>query len=78
MLYNYDSNAILAETLRIRQGPELLKAHAKIIKYLQTRGFRPRVYWLENEASSAMKTYNQTNNIEDQLVLPHMHRRNAA
>ena len=78
MLYNYASNAILTEALKTRQGPKLLKAYAKIIKYLQTCGFHPRVHWLENEASSAMKTYDQTNHIKYQLVLPHMHRRNTA
>ena len=61
-----------------RQGPKLLKAYDKIIQYLQTRGFHPRVHWLENQASNAMKTYDKTNNIEYQLVPPLMHRRNAA
>lgn len=73
VLYDYDSNAILTEALKTRKGPELLKAYAKIIKYLQTRGFHRRVHWLDNEASSAMKTYDQTNHIEYQLVPPHMH-----
>ena len=78
VLYDYDSNAILTEALKTRQGPELLKAYSKIIKYLQTRGFHLRVHWLDNESSSAMKTYDQTNHIDYQLVPPHMHRRNAA
>ena len=73
VLYNYDSNAILTEALKTRQGPELLKAYTKIIKYLQMRGFHPRLHWLDNEASSAMKTYDQKNHIEYQLVPPHMH-----
>ena len=78
MLYDYDSNVILTEALKTRQGPELLKAYAKIIKYLQARGFHTRVHWLDNEASSAMKTYDQKNHIEYQLVPPHMHQRNVA
>ena len=73
VLYDYDSNEIMTEALKTRQGPKLLKAYAKIIKYLHTRGFHPRVHWIDNEASNAMKTYDQTNHIEYQLVPPHMH-----
>ena len=71
-MYDYDSNTILTEALKTRQGPEILKAYAKIIQYLQDRGFHPQVHWLDNEASNAMKTYNQANHIEYQLVTPHM------
>ena len=78
MLYDYDSNAILTEALKTRQGPKILKAYTKIIQYLQDRGFRPIVHWFDNEASNDMKTHNQTNHIEYQLVLPHMHQCNAA
>ena len=77
-MYDYKSNAILTEALKTIQGPEILKAYAKIIQYLQDRGFHPQVHCLDNEASNVMKTYNQTNHIEYQLVPPHMHRRNAA
>ena len=78
VLYDYESNAIITEALKTRQGPEILKAYAKIIQYLKGRGFHPRVHWLNNKASNAMKTYDQANQIEYQSVLPHMHRRNAA
>ena len=78
VLYYYDSNTILTKSLKTRQCPEILKAYAKIIQYLQGCGFHPRVHWLDNKASNAMKTYDQANQIEYQLVLPHMHRRNAA
>ena len=57
VLYDYESNAILTEALKIRQGPKILKAYAKIIQYLQDYGFHPRVHWLDNEACNAMKTY---------------------
>ena len=78
VIYYYDSNAIMTEVMKTRQGPKLLKAYAKIIKYLQTCIFHLIVHWIDNEASSAMKTYDQTNHIDYQLVPPHMHRRNAA
>ena len=62
-MYGYDSNAIITEALKTRQGPEIIKAYAKIIHYLQDSGFHPRVHWIYNEASNAMKTYDQTNQI---------------
>ena len=72
VLYNYDSNAILTEALKTRQGPEILKAYAKIIQYLQDRGLHLQVHCLDNEASNPMRTYDHTNQIEYQLVPPHM------
>ena len=78
VLYEYESNAILTEALKTRKGTKILKAYAKIIQYLQNRVFHPRFHWLDNEASNATKTYNQTNQIEYQLVPPHMHRHNDA
>ena len=77
-MYNYDSNVILTVALKTRQGPKIIKAYAKIIQYLQERGFHPRVHWLDNEASNAMKTHDQTNHIGYELVPLHMHKRNAA
>ena len=78
VLYDYASNAIITEALKTRQGTKILKAYAKIIQYLQDRGFHPQVNFLDNEAFNAMKTYDQTNQIEYKLVPPHMHLHNAA
>jgi hypothetical protein len=36
------------------------------------------MHWLDNKASNLLKTYNQEQQIEYQLVPPHIHRRNAA
>jgi hypothetical protein len=41
------------------------------------RGYKPQTHWLDNEASNALKNYNQTEGITYQLVPPHNHRRNA-
>jgi hypothetical protein len=48
------------------------------VKYLHNRGFRPKIHWLDNEASEELKQFNKSKQIEFQLVPPHMHRRNAA
>ncbi len=78
VLYDYDSNAILTEPLKNRAGGEILRAYTKLCNYLSVRGFKPKTHWLDNEASTALKTFNRAHHIEYQLVPPHMHRRNAA
>jgi hypothetical protein len=71
--YDYDSNAILTEPLKNRQGAEILRAYTKIIDYLKIRGFKPDHHWLDNETSQAMKTFDRANAIQLQLVPPHIH-----
>jgi hypothetical protein len=78
VLYEYDTNAILTEALNNRTAPEILRAYKKLVKYLYNRGFRPKIHWLDNEASDELKQFNNSNQLEFQLVPPHMHRRNAA
>jgi hypothetical protein len=78
VLYDYDTNAILTEAIKNRTATEIMRAYQKLFSYLQTRGFRPKTHWLDNEASNLLKQFNKTNNVDFQLVPPHMHRRNAA
>ena len=78
VLYDYDTNGILTEPLKNRTGGEILRAYQKLHAYLTNRGFRPRTHWLDNEASAALKQFNHQQQVEYQLVPPHMHRRNAA
>jgi hypothetical protein len=78
VLYEYNTNAILTEALKSRTATEMLHAHTKLCNYLKTRGFQPKIHWLDNEASAMLKQYNTENHIDYQLVPPHMHRRNAA
>jgi hypothetical protein len=78
VLYEYDTNAILMEALHNRTAPKILRAYKKLVKYLHNRGFRPKIHWLDNEASDELKQFNNSNQLEFQLVPPHMHRRNAA
>ena len=55
-----------------------MKAYTKQVEHLTHRGYRPWVYWLDNEASDRLKKYNKQKDIEYQLVPPHIHRINAA
>jgi hypothetical protein len=78
VLYDYDSNAILAEPIKSRQQDELLRAYTKLILYLKTRGLTPKLQRLDNECSTAMKAEMDTQEIDWQLTPVGIHRRNAA
>jgi hypothetical protein len=78
LLYDYDSNDILAEPIKSRQQDELLRAYKQLIQHLQQRGLTPKLQRLDNECSAAMKTEMDAQNIDWQLTPVGIHRRNAA
>jgi hypothetical protein len=78
ILYDYDSNAILAQPMKDRTSPELLKAFQVMEQELVASGLRPKLMKLENEASKLLKMYLHQQNITFQLVPPYIHRRNSA
>jgi hypothetical protein len=57
---------------------EWLKPYEHIHQELTSRGFKPKLQTLDNEASSALKSLLTENDVEYQLVPPHCHRHNAA
>jgi hypothetical protein len=78
ILYDYDSNAILAKTIKDRTAPELLRAFQVMEQELVARGLKPKLMKLDNEASKLLKMYLHQQNIIFQLVPPYIHRRNSA
>jgi hypothetical protein len=78
ILYDYDSNAILAKPIKDRTAPELLKAFQIMEQVLVARGLKPKLMKLDNEASKLLKTYLHQQDITFQLVPPYSHRRNSA
>ena len=78
ILYCYDSNAILAEPIKSRSQHEILQAYKKLHQELTTRGHRPQLQRLDNEASNLLKQEMTRLGVSWQLVPPHSHRRNAA
>jgi hypothetical protein len=78
ILYDYDSNAILAQPIKDRTAPELLKAFQFMEQELVARGLKPNLMKLDNEASKLLKTYLHQQDITFQLVPPYSHRRNSA
>ena len=78
VVYDYDSNMIFAEPMKSRSGPDHLAAYKNIHALLTSRGLRPQLQRLDNEASTQLKTFLSDNQVDFQLVPPHAHRRNSA
>jgi hypothetical protein len=78
ILYDYDSNAVLAQTIKDRTAPELLKAFQFMEQELVARGLKSKLMKLDNEASKLLKSYLHQQDITFQLVPPYIHRRNSA
>jgi hypothetical protein len=78
ILYDYDSNAILAQPIKYRSAPELLKAFQFMEQELVARGLKQKLMKLDNEASKLLKTYLHQQDITFPLVPPYSHRRNSA
>jgi hypothetical protein len=78
ILYDYDSNAILAQPIKDRTAPELLRPFQVMEQELVAQGLKPKLMKLDNEASKLLKMYLHHQNITCQLVPPYSHRRNSA
>jgi hypothetical protein len=78
VLYNRDSNDILAERMKNLTDREMVRAFKHLHTYLCDRGLRPKLQKLDNEAWAALQHAMREEAIDYQLVPPHVHRRNAA
>jgi hypothetical protein len=78
ILYDYDSNSILAQPIKYRTAPELLKDFQVMEQELVARGLKPKLMKLDNEASKLLKMYLHQQDITFQLVPPYSHRQNSA
>jgi hypothetical protein len=57
ILYDYDSNAIVAKPIKDRTSPELLKAFQFMEQELAARGLKPKLMKMDNEASKLLRDY---------------------
>jgi hypothetical protein len=78
VVYDYDSNFIHVEAMKNRTGPEILSAYKRAHAMLSSKGLRPQLQRLDNEASTALQQFMSSVDIDFQLAPPHVHRRNAA
>ena len=76
--YNYDSNSIHVKQLKSCHDNDTITAYEEIYAKLTSRGLKPKLHWLDNEASKALKNFITKKNTEYQLTPPHIHRRNVA
>jgi hypothetical protein len=68
----------LAQRIKDRTAPKLLRAFQVMEQELVARGLKPKLMKLDNKASKLLKTYLHQQNITFKLVPPYSHRRNAA
>jgi hypothetical protein len=78
ILYDYDSNAILAKPIKDQTATELLKAFQFMEQELMARGLKPKLMKGDNEASKLLKVYLHQQDITFQLLPPFIHRLNSA
>jgi hypothetical protein len=70
ILYEYGGNAILEEPIKNITAAELLRAFQVMEKKMTSRGLKPRLVRLDNEASQLLKSYLYKQDISFQLVPP--------
>jgi hypothetical protein len=63
--------------MKSMSASEWLKAYEHIQQELTSRGFKPKLQTLDNEASAALKSFFTGNDVEYQLVPPRCHQRNS-
>ena len=78
VLYEYDSNYIMVQPIKDRKKATTITAYKKQLNILKRCGLKPKLQKLDNEASQDLLEYINDENINYQLVPPHMHRRNLA
>ena len=78
VVYKYNSNAIIVRPLRNRTAPEIKCIFQSVVHYLNAQGLRSRLHTLDNEASAILHDYLRSEEVEYQLVPPHIHRQNAS
>jgi hypothetical protein len=64
--------------MKSRSASEWVKSYDHIHQELTSKGFKHKLQTLDNEASTALKSFFTTNDVEYQYVPPQFHRRNTA
>ena len=78
ILYDYDSNTILAAPTKSRHGPAMIEAYDKCYKQLTDAGLTPVLQYLDNEISKDLIESIKTKKLNYQLASPNDHRLNPA
>ena len=78
LLYNYDSNLIVAQTMKSNKGAAIINAYELIYTELTEAGITPIIQYLDNETSKKVIVAIKKNNLKYQLAASHNHRLNLA
>ena len=78
IIYDWTTNAILVTSIKNAKAETIVECFKENITYLSKRGFKPVYNIIDNVATTAVKTYLESQGIKLQLVEPHNHRVNAA
>ena len=76
VLYDFDSDAILARGIKSRKKENLIEGLKEVHKELTDAGIFPQLVKLDNEASAEMIKTIKIKNMSFQLALPRDHRTN--
>ncbi len=76
--YVYDLNAIIVCAMPSHTDASMVTAFTKVITILKAGGYQPALNVMDNEYSAAIKKYIRSENINIQLIPPHIHCVNAA
>jgi hypothetical protein len=77
VMYHYKRNAILITPIAGLDSICILEAYTSNFKYLVSKGFKPKVNMIDNQATKTIKAYPNPQQVTLQLVEPHNHRVNA-
>ena len=78
VLYNYDSNVILAEAIKGRTDKKLIDGYEILYARIRKGGVEPVMQRLDNEASKALVHAIESKKLKYQLASPYSHRMNPA
>ena len=73
VMYNYDSNAILAEGCKDRTAPELEASYDKLYNRVKKAGIVPVMQQIDNEVSKFLIELIEDKGLKYQLASPHDH-----
>ena len=78
VLYDYDSNAILAKAIKTNKGEAITTAYDALHTELTDAGITPILQYLDNETSRELIASIKSKNLKYQLSAHHDHRLNPA
>jgi hypothetical protein len=75
--YSYDANFIRPNTMKSNSGAEWVRTFGIVFDEMTSKGLKPKLQKMDNEASVALKNYVTEKEMSYQLVPPHCHRANV-